>query len=165
MSNITKNQVVDLIERAAHLNQEIDEKTKVEISDIENTAEKYSNKSSEYLAAVIGGGIGLSGGFAISLVGVSMIFSGPIGLIMGASAAVLIWRGRGQNKIERANKKIDVVKKRILSDIRDLPDDAPVHIKEQLWNMYKNAGEVYEKAIIEGLIDGTSKFDIIHEKK
>ena len=162
---MSKNQVVDLIQQTSHLNQELEKTTKGEISEIERTAEKYSNKSSEYLCAVLGGGIGFSGGFGLSLAGVSLVFSGPIGMILGAALAVLMWRGKGQNKIERANKKVEVIKSKIISELKNLPSDAPEYIKKQLWDIYKNSGIEYEKIVIEGLSDGTSKFDTIHEKK
>jgi len=165
MSTVAKNHIVDLIQQTSHFNQEIEKTAKADITSIEDTAEKYSSKSSEYLAGVVGGGIGLSGGFGVSLMGASIIFSGPIGIVLGAAMAVLIWRGRGQQKIERANKKIQAVKSKILEDINSLPPSAPQYVVNRLWELYNNATDVYERSVVEALLDGTSKFDIIHDLK
>jgi len=162
--DIARNKVIDLIQNAAHLNQESDDTAKGNITDIESTAEKYETKSSEYLAGVIGGGIGLSGGFAISLAGVSIVFSGPIGLIMGVAGAILLWRGKGQHKIERANKKDNLAKSKILANIRNLPDDAPQETRNRLWKLYDKTTEIYETEVLSGLSDSSSKFDVIHTK-
>jgi hypothetical protein len=165
MSTVLKNHVVDLIQQTSHINKDIEKTAKVNIATLEDTAEKYSSKSSQYLAAIVGGGIGLSGGFGVSLMGVSMVFTGPIGLVLGAAAAILIWRGRGQQKIERANQKVQAVKNRILEDINSLPPSAPQYVVDRLWELYNNATDVYERSVVEALLDGTSKFDIIHDLK
>lgn len=164
MTEVSKHQVVDLIQKTTEVNTDIEKTTKVDINDLDKTAEKYSGKTSEFLAAIVGGVLGLSGGYGITFLGASLILSGPFGLAFGAAAGLLLWRGRGQQKIEKANKNNAAIKTSLLNEIKSIPNDAPPSIKAKLWEAYNNATEIYEKQVIEGLSDNTSSLQDLRTK-
>ena len=162
--NLSKIQVANLIDEASQLNNEI-KKIDAISSTIINVVGKFSAKSSEFLAGTVGACIGLSGGYGISLLGTSIVFSPPVGMILGVAFSVLLWRGIGQHKIERLNKKDYIAKEKLLNEIKSLPTDAPQYIKDNLWKTYDNMTEIYQQKAIESLLDNSSKTDVIHEQE
>ena len=137
MSNAPKVHIADLIKRAEILNQDLEQFSKREINFLNEKQETYPTRSSEVLAAIIGGGLGLVLGFALSAVGgISTIITGPFGAIMGVAAAKLLWRGQELLYIDRAIKKYEIISSRILRVIKKLPEDTPEDIRQQQWKMY-----------------------------
>jgi len=129
--HLSKIQVANLIDEVSQLNSEIEKTDKIS-SSIINVVGKFSTKSSEFLAGTIGAVIGGSGGYAISLWGASIVFSGPIGIIFGVASSLLLWRGIGQHKMERLNRKDYMARENVLNAIKSLPPDAPQDVKKKL---------------------------------
>ena len=164
MSNAPKAHIADLIRRAESLNQDLERFSKSEINAIKTKHQASPSKSSEILAGVIGGGIGFSVGYALGAIGgITNIFTGPFGAIMGIAAAILLWRGQEQLKIERAIKKYEIITSRILQIIRSLPEDTPENIRQQQWEMYYDVTAELEKILLGSISDRHSKVERLNE--
>jgi len=160
-NHLSKIQVANLIDEASQLNNEIEKTDKVS-SAIVNVVGKLSTKSSEFLAGVLGAGIGWGGGFAISLSGFSMVYSGPIGMILGTAAFLLVWRGIGQHKIERLIQKFSSISAKVLNNIKSIPPNAPQYVTDNRWKAFDKISDVFEQEAIKALSDNSSKMDTIH---
>lgn len=165
MKEKSKNQLIDLINKAEEVNKDLADTAKFDRKELERIAEEYTNKSSEYLAAISGGIFGFSGGFAISVFGGISLISGGLGAVLGAALGILIWRGRGQHKLERGTKKYELASAIILQKIKNLPDNTPQDVKDQLWEMYRVLNTRYAHVVIDSLGDDGSNFDKLLEEK
>lgn len=104
---------------------------------IEEIAEKYSNKGSSALAGVVGGIIGGSAGIGLGAIATgTLILTGPAGLLLGASLGVLAWRGRRYQHLERETEKLNKALDSLEKRLRLLPRDAPKRVRDLIWEEY-----------------------------
>lgn len=121
--------------------------------ELEEVAEKYSRSPSTFLAAVLGGAVGIAGGVALGTVGGTLlIVTGPIGLALGAAAGVLAFRGRNYWRLERATQKATGALDFIRAEINGLPSDAPREVREGLYETYMELMNEYGR-VAHGSID------------
>jgi prefoldin subunit 5 len=151
---------VQLIKRQVEaLNKEIDEIERFDRKEVEEIAEKYSSKKSSWLVALTGGLIGGGAGVSIPLIsvlGVSSglaVITGPAGMALGAALAILAWRGRKYQRLERETEKAKIALDELEKRIGDLPQNAPRYIKEGLWKQYSAISDRYSEIVLESLYD------------
>lgn len=151
---------VQLIKKQVEsLNKEIDEIERFDRKEVEEIAEKYSTKDSSWLVALTGGIIGGGAGVSvplISVLGVSSglaVITGPAGMALGAALAILAWRGRKYQRLERETKKVKIALDELERRIGNLPQDAPSYIKEKLWRRYSDISDRYSEIVLECLYD------------
>lgn len=145
-------------ERLEKVSQQIDHLAKISRKDIEEVAEKYSKQNSSVLAGIAGGVVGAGAGISVaSALGGVVVIGGPAGLLLGAALAVLMWRGKGYQRIERATEQtrmaLDEVRRQI-SDMQDAPDD----VRRELWDTHKACVRRYRAIVLDALSEGEKRF-------
>ncbi|GAB3514226.1 hypothetical protein [Emticicia fontis] len=161
MKQISKEQLIELLVKLDDTKTDVEKYKDFDLKNIEDVAERYIDKKSEFLAGVAGGILGATGGVAIAktVAGIAIFLSGPAGAILGIAIGMLMFRGRGQHKLERATKKFQLARAIILDTIKMLPADAPIEVKDRLWKTYYDLLEKYSEVIEKSLTDDVSRFD------
>ena len=126
MKPVSRQQLIELLDKLDDTNKDVEKYKDFDLKKIEEVADRFIDKKSEFLAGVSGGVVGLTGGIAIAktVADVAIFLSGPAGAVLGIALGMLIFRGRGQHKLERATRKYQLSKAIIEEAIRTLPADA-----------------------------------------
>ena len=161
MKHLSKQQMVQLLVHVDEAKIEIEKYKDFDIKKVEELADRLIDKKSEYLAGVAGGIVGFSSGVAVAktIAGVAIIISGPLGAALGVALGFLIFRGRGQHKLERATRKFELSKMIIENAMTNLPKDAPQEIKDEYSKAYIDLIRKYSSIIGFSFTDDGSKFD------
>jgi len=160
MNEIQRREVEETLSEIEKIETQIENLSKYR-KHLEDIAEKYALKRSPFLAAIAGAIFGGSAGIGIgSMLGL-IIVSGPAGALLGASLSVLLWRGRGYQRIERATEKLRLSLEEIRKQVEILPKNAPPEILEKLWKAYGEVIQRYNEIAVESLGDQASQFDKI----
>jgi hypothetical protein len=151
---------VQLVKRQVEaLNKELDEIERFDRKEVEEIADKYTTKKSSWLVALTGGIIGGGAGVSVPLIsalGVGSglaVITGPAGMALGAALAILAWRGRKYQRLERETEKVKIALDELEKRIGNLPQDAPSYIKERLWKQYSAISDRYSDIVLESLDD------------
>ncbi len=107
---------------------------------VEEVAEQYSQSSSTFLAAALGGALGSAGGLALG-----NLPGGFLGLIIGAAAGVLSFRGRNSWRLEKATQKAKGALDFVREQLNSLPSDAPQEVRDQLYKKYTELMNEYAR--------------------
>lgn len=135
--------------------QKIEKLTDVSRKDIEDVARKYSGEKSSVLVAIVGAAFGSVGGIGVTTaLGVTALLTGPIGMVVGAALAVLLWRQTGHAQVERATDRLQIALGEIVTRLKTLPKGAPPEVRQRLWKGYEDLIDRYCK-VVEPLIGHT----------
>ena len=152
-SHLSKKHAFGLLDEITKFNNKIS-------SLIENKVEKYTSKSSEYLVGIIGavsggvlGGVlrSVSGKYGISFYEIPIEYFVSVGIIFGIAMAIVLWRGIGQHRLERLNKRTCMIKEKLIDEINSLhslPTNTPQEKIDELWRIYSAISARYEKKAI-----------------
>ena len=122
---------------------------KIDQKEIDAIANKYAHAKSPFLAAVAGSIIGAGAGITIApALGGLIVISGPAGLLLGAALGVLAWRGKDYFRNERKTENLKMALDELDDRIRCLPDDAPSHVRDGLWNNFSAIMSAYQEAVV-----------------
>jgi hypothetical protein len=105
-------------------------------------SEELSKRSSTALVGAFGGLVGIALAYGISLAGIgaSFLIAGPILSGIGVVGGLLLMRGRGRIRFERAIDNNRMVANEVLDRIRTLESlpDPPREATEDLWTTYRS---------------------------
>ena len=150
IDDVTKSEIIEAIFESNEIEKKLNGSKITNAGLIDDIAIRTSTSSSAYLAATIGGVFGAWLG--VFLFEELSILSGPSGMLLGACAAVLSWRGPAMRRHEQAGVNLDAAMKRINAAISSLPENAPPEDRAELYdtrrNLLSSYGDIAKKAIL-----------------
>jgi len=133
----TKKRIKTVAQSIESVKTDAQQVTQVSRKELEEIADRYARAPSAFLAGVVGGVLGTTGGIAVgTFAGALLVVTGPLGLALGAALGVLTFRGKNYLRLERETQKVGGAIDFLKGVSADLPKDAPTELLRN---------EVYEK--------------------
>lgn len=121
------------------------QQAKCALATMSRSAARLSNQSTSTLYGVTGGFLGtgvayaLSLAFPVSLAAIGLILTG-----LGIVGGVLFYRGRRRIDVEARLDENRLAADEMLRRIKQLPRDAPPHVREEMWLTYQSLNSVQQ---------------------
>ena len=139
------------LQASLHELQTVSSQTSKVLASLSSASGQMSRKNSETLIGTLGGLLGMSGAYAVTVV-MSTASLPIVGVLMtatGVLAGILCHRGARRIRLERRIAENRIASEEILDRIKQLPKNAPQDVRDSLWLTYRSlVGDVESQLLV-----------------